>query len=176
MCKFSVAVLIVIATVPLGAAPAGELAARGDEHDSAREPRPFVQIYSAQPDRKEIHTIQEPNTVTVTVKVVRILDQGTKLPPNAKVIIEMGPYSSLPVDNYLTCDPPMQTVPLNTKGSITTATFTIHPVLHVKEGGFKTTNGTVIVIASITGATRGIEVREPIDPMDSRVTLKTRDP
>jgi hypothetical protein len=124
---------------------------------------PYVQVTSVTVEPSTIHKTQNPNTATV---IVQILLRG-QAPPNPEAIVEVGTYSSDPANNNVKYEKPTRTISL--QNGVT--------VVKVKtEATGETTQGKPRIIAQITGATKGINIKDSESPKDSIAELAVLDP
>jgi len=138
---------------------------------SAPVNEPYVQVTSVTVEPGTIHKTQKPNTATVTVQVML---WGQHAPRNPEAIVEVGTYSGDPPGNNVRYENPTRTVPLKKDptgiSSITVIKFTA-------EASAQTVPGKLVVAATIGGATKGINVKDPPDSAkDWHAELVTLDP
>ncbi len=131
------------------------------------KPLTYVQIFSVNTVPDELRAGGEPNTAALTVKVFSVRE-GSKLPPEATVRVEVGEYSSVPPGNEVSIEGSPQERRLDEAGKAL-FTFKVHT-------GPGTVSGTVTVQADIRGVSEGLTIRDPFDSMSGRATLRIRGP
>jgi hypothetical protein len=123
---------------------------------------PDVVVSSVIVEPTTIHKTESPHTTTV---VVQRFPLG-QAPPDPKAVVEVGTYSSDPPENNLKYETPTRTFSLQ-KG-VTVVKFKA-------ESGPQTVRGKLIVTATLSGSTKGINVKD--SPLkDSTAELTVLDP
>jgi hypothetical protein len=117
-------------------------------------PQPYVQVTSVTVEPSTIHNIQKSSTATV---VVQILLQG-EAPPDQKITLEVGTFSSNPPNNELEYDHPTRSVSLQ-EG------VTVEKIKVVTTR--KTVEGKIKIKALISAAPNGVNIKAPESPEDS---------
>jgi hypothetical protein len=131
---------------------------------SAPVTEPYIQVTSVTIEPSAIHKTQKPNTATV---IVQVMLRG-QAPPNPEAIVEVGTYSSDPPGINVKYENPTRTVSL--KKDITVVKF-------AAEANSQTARGKLVVAATIGGATKGINIKDPPEsPKDCHAELVTLDP
>lgn len=128
----------------------------------ASPPKSYAQVTSVTIEPSTIHKAQSPNTATV---IVQILLRG-EAPPNPKAVVEVGTASSDPPNNVLRYENPTRTVSL--QDGVTVVRFKAETIP-------KTFRGKMKVIATLGGASNGIEIKDS-DPKDNIVELDVLNP
>jgi hypothetical protein len=137
---------------------------------SAPVSEPYVQVTSVRIEPSTIRKTDKPSTATV---IVQVMLRG-QAPRNPQAIVEVGTYSSNPPGINVKYENPTRTVALKREpsavSSVTTIKFTV-------EAGPQTMPGKLVIAASIGGATKGINVKNPPDsPEDWHAELVMLDP
>jgi hypothetical protein len=90
-------------------------------------------------------------------------------PPNPKAVLEVGSYKAEPPGKDVKYDNPTRTISLpNGVNGVTTVRFKA-------ETSPKTVAGKVFVIATLSGSTKGINIKDP-PPQDQVAELTVLDP
>lgn len=136
----------------------------GYAQQNPAEGEPSVRVVSVSLDRSLIHKTLSPNGAILSV----IVDVRGRVPKGSTATVEAGSYSGNPPRNGLVYEPTERIIPL-TPGR-TTVTFDVR-------ADPKTTNGSVVIAASIGPTTNGIKAIS-LQPefRQWRTQVETRDP
>ena len=130
--------------------------------ETAPPRKSYAQVTAITVEPTTLHKTQNPNTATVTVQ---ILLRG-EAPPNPEAVVELGTASSNPPNNDLRYENPTRTVSL--QEGVTVVKFKA-------ETTPKTFNGRIKIIATLGGASKGIEIKDS-DPKDNIAELDVLNP
>ena len=140
---------------------AGTLSQPHQQSTSVAEP--YVQITSVTIDPPRIHKSEQPSKASI---IVQILLQG-ETPADSTARIDIGSYSTNPPGNKVSYGNQSRTVSL--KERLTTAEFTV-------ESTPETVPGKVVVAATISKTTKGVNIKPPDEPNNWHAGFSILDP
>jgi len=124
---------------------------------------PYVQITKVTVEPPTIHKAQNPSTAMIVVQIVL---QG-EAPPDPKITLQVGTYSSDPPNDIVEYQNPTQTVSLRERLTV---------VKVRADASSKTVRGKIKIKALIGGVTKGLNIKDSELPEDSIGELTVVDP
>jgi hypothetical protein len=115
---------------------------------NATDDEPYVQVTSVTIEPSTIHRNVKPDRATI---IVQIMLRG-EAPPDSTARVDIGSYSADPTGNMVSYGEQSQTVPLKEKNVV---------VKFAVEANSQTSQGKIIVAATIHKTAEGINIKQP---------------
>jgi hypothetical protein len=130
---------------------------------NATDDEPYVQVTSVTIEPSTIHRNVKPDRATI---IVQIMLRG-EAPPDSTARVDIGTYSADPTGNMVSYGEQSQTFPLKEKNIV---------VKFAAEANSQTSQGKIIVAATIHKTTKGVNIKQPESYKDWRAELVTMVP